>query len=161
MSLAHTRQSRPDSVLGFQVEVLQPYQVVLSSLGIGGVEGLPGASLHPVRFRVQSSEFRVQGSGFRDQGFWFRVQGSGFRVQGSGFRVQGSGFRVQGSGFRDQGFWFRVQGSGFRVQDSGFRVQGSGFRLDSVGLSGYPAIAAAVSACTSSHVRSCTGVPRS
>ena len=64
--MAHTQQSRPDSVLGNQVKL----RVVPSSLGLG---------------------FRVQGSGIRDQGSGFRVQGRGFRVEGSGFRVQGSG----------------------------------------------------------------------
>jgi len=33
--MAHTRQSRPDSGLGFQVQVLKTCQVVLSSLGSG------------------------------------------------------------------------------------------------------------------------------
>jgi hypothetical protein len=32
-NLAHIRQSRPDSGLGFQVKVLQTFQVVPSSLG--------------------------------------------------------------------------------------------------------------------------------
>ena len=35
--MAHIRQSRPDSGLGFQVKVLKHFQVVLSSLGSGGV----------------------------------------------------------------------------------------------------------------------------
>ena len=36
-SMAHTRQSRPDSGLGFQVKVLKTFQVVPSSLGSGTV----------------------------------------------------------------------------------------------------------------------------
>ena len=34
-NMAHTRQSRPDSGHGFQVKVLELFQVVHSSLGIG------------------------------------------------------------------------------------------------------------------------------
>ena len=34
-NMAHTRQSRPDSGLGFQVKLVKPYQVVPSLLGSG------------------------------------------------------------------------------------------------------------------------------
>jgi len=34
-NMAHVRQSRPDSGLGFQVKVLKPFQVDPSSLGGG------------------------------------------------------------------------------------------------------------------------------
>ena len=34
-NMAHIRQSRPDSGLGFQVDVLEPFHVVPSSLGSG------------------------------------------------------------------------------------------------------------------------------
>jgi hypothetical protein len=36
--MAHTRQSRPDSGLGFQVNALATFQVVSFSLGGGGLE---------------------------------------------------------------------------------------------------------------------------
>ena len=35
VNMAHIRQSRPDSGLGFQVEVLKTFKIVSSSLGSG------------------------------------------------------------------------------------------------------------------------------
>jgi len=39
-NMAHVRQSRPDSGLGFQVKVLKPFKVVPFSLGSGDHNGV-------------------------------------------------------------------------------------------------------------------------
>ena len=45
-NMAHIRQSRPESGLGFQVNVLQLLQVVPSSLGSGCSDAWPGGGQH-------------------------------------------------------------------------------------------------------------------
>jgi len=44
-NMAHTRQSRPHSGLGFQGKVVETFQVVPSSLGSGTTGAFPGTSL--------------------------------------------------------------------------------------------------------------------
>ena len=89
--MAHARLSRPDSGLGFQVDALDTFQVVPSSLGSGENNNKEGSC-----FLVPGSWFRVPGPGFRVSGFRFRVSGSGVLVSGFGFRAPGSGFRGSG-----------------------------------------------------------------
>ena len=48
--MAHIRQSRPDSGLGFHVKVLQTFQVVPSSFGGGRLKSPPNLSVAPNRF---------------------------------------------------------------------------------------------------------------
>ena len=117
--MAHTRQSRPVSGLGFQVKVFKPFQVaevVPDSPGSGLVQ--PGGGVLP---RVSVNEKRGDnglGLGVTQR---FLVEGL-VTIPGFGFQVSGSGCRVSGSGFHVSGFRFRVSGLGFRVSGFGFRV---------------------------------------
>ena len=74
--MAHIRQSRPDSGLGFQVKVVHTIPVVPSSLGSGGCTCLGSvSSLLPRRAqapgsRVKDVEFRVREFRVRVVKFW-------------------------------------------------------------------------------------------
>ena len=62
MNMAHMRQSRPDSGLGFQVKVLTTIQGVPFSLGNVGFRGYQ----HAVgRVASGHNTVEIQGSGFR------------------------------------------------------------------------------------------------
>ena len=78
---AHIRQSRPDSGLGFQVEVFDVFQVVRSSLG-SGVRRVSGTQ-PPESISEKHAPF---------VGFGFWVLGSRFSVLGFEFRFSGLGF---------------------------------------------------------------------
>ena len=61
-NVAHIRQSRPDSGLGFQAKVLKMFQVAPSSLGRRRRRLTRALSPPP---GVYGSGFRIQGLGFR------------------------------------------------------------------------------------------------
>ena len=87
--MAHTRQSRPDSGLGFQVKCFELFPVGSEAFDQHLVEDGRGAEGEV-----------VPASGFRSSGFGFRVLGFGFRNSGSGFRDSVVGFRVSNLGVR-------------------------------------------------------------
>ena len=53
--MAHVRQSRPDSGLGFQIKMLATFEIVPNSLGSGPHTAIASG------FDVEGGEFRVQG----------------------------------------------------------------------------------------------------
>jgi hypothetical protein len=78
--MAHRRQSRLDSGPGFEVKVLETFQVVPSSLASGLPKEPFGVLI--LGCKVQGVDF--QGLGFRVEGVWVQVRGVGGR---GGFRV--------------------------------------------------------------------------
>ena len=87
--MAHIRQSRPDSGLGFQVRVLKTLQDVPSLLGSGcGVCGRVHGSSPGHRRRCPCAWLSLPSTGFRVSGFGFRgFSDFGFRISGFGFGV--------------------------------------------------------------------------
>ena len=85
--MAHVRQSRPDSGLGFQVKVFELFYGVPSSLGSGQAEA--GCSRVAVDAEAESAASRAKTSGLI-LGFWLR---NCTRAKNSGAEQGGSKHR--------------------------------------------------------------------
>ena len=152
-SVAHSRQPRPYSSLGFQVKFLRIFQGVPSSLwGVpASCRGHRGAllRLHPhpplalrIGFRVQGSEFRVQGVGLRCSKGPTPSQNQKRDVFGDGSSACGIGGGRAVPPPLARGFLLEpaplfvgvTPGFGFRVSGFGFRVSGFRFRVFGFGL---------------------------
>ena len=108
--MAHIRQSKTNSGLGFRVKVLKAFQVDLFSFG-------SGARL--------SNFLRKEGRPYRGTSLMrdcplLGCSGFGVRVSAFGFRCSGFGVRVSGFGFQDSGFRLRDPGFGFGFWIFGF-----------------------------------------
>ena len=92
--MAHVRQSRSDSCLGFQVKVIETFQL-FPLRSEADLRSSGGRVLVSVDLASQSVTcLRVYGLGFRVWDSGFMVYGVGGK--GSRFRVWGSVLRVEG-----------------------------------------------------------------